>query len=216
MRTTFDFRLVGVLAELSTLQEYLNLVEESIKRGQQEAADKFDAILKECPDTESEYGVAFEDYRCRVEITIPHILRGPFLVALFAVYEAAVTEIARLIQKKQKQRTALDDTKGHLLNRVKKYYKQVPNFELSKSNRHWQRLVLLSELRNAIAHTNGRIEMIRPDAKEKILKNEEVKEKLGYVIVTEAFLRETFELVNEDLRELVARYKKWDTENPAL
>ena len=216
MRTTFDFRLVGVLAELSTLQEYLNLVEESIERGQQEAADKFDAVLKECPDTESEYGVAFEDYRCRVEITIPHILRGPFLVALFAVYEAAVTEIAPLVQKKQKQPIALDDIKGDLLDRAKKYYKHVLNFELSKSNRHWQRLVLLSELRNAIAHTNGRIDMIRSGTKKKILKNEGVTEKLGYLIVTEAFLRETFELVDEDLRDLVARYKKWDTENPAL
>ena len=213
MTITIDFRLTGVAVELIMLQEYLNLVEESIKRSQQEAADKRDAIVKKFPD---DWDLASHDYCYQVEVMLPRILRGPFLVALFAVYESSVTEIASLIQKKQKQPIALDDIKGDLLDRAQKYYKHVLHFELSKSNRHWQRLVLLSDLRNAIAHTNGRIDMIRSGTKKKILKNQGVEEKFGYVIVTEAFLRETFELVNEDLEDLVARYKKWDTENPAL
>ncbi len=74
---------------------------------------------------------------------------------------------------------------------------------------------MLSELRNAIAHTNGRIEMLKARAQNRIRSWE--KDRIGiqvydgYIIVESAFLQGTFEVIRATLTELVERYKQWDS-----
>ena len=216
-----DFRLGEVLGELDTLKRHLELIEEEIKRGEEVAkAELYANVRKLCLDEKdaeryydekAEEHHYYEEYYYQIEFVLPRVLRGSFPVALFAVYETAVTEVASHIQKKRGGQISLDDIKGDLLNRAKKYYKNVLQFELSSNNKRWERLTVLAELRNAIAHTNGRLDMIEKNKREKILKIHGVKEELGFVIISETFLRETFALVKDDLEDLVARYKEWDT-----
>ncbi len=215
MSILVDFRLLEVSMELDTLEKYLELIEEEIKRGQEAAKEELEAKTRELSLDEVEWDILRQDYRHQVEFVRPRILRGPFLVTLFAVYETSVTEVASRIQKKRSGQISLDDIKGDLLNRAQKYYKHVLQFELSSNNKRWERLTVLADLRNAIAHTNGRLDMIEEKKREKILKINGVEDKLGFVIVSGAFLRETFTLVKDDLEDLVARYKEWDTADKA-
>jgi len=90
-------------------------------------------------------------------ISPPKVFPWTFLVALYAVYESAVTEIARLIQVGQSQYISLNDIKGEFLDRAKKYYKHILQFELYSKEKEWPRIKMLSELRNAFAHANGRL-----------------------------------------------------------
>ena len=217
-----DFRLGGVSEELYTLEKHLELIEEEIKRGEEAAKAELDVKVRPLYLNDRELSLDEQDeehyyrgeYYYQIDFVLPRVLRGPFLVALFAVYETAVTEVASHIQKKRGGQILLNDSKGDLLNRAKKYYKNVLEFELSSNNKSWERLTVLSELRNAIAHTNGRLDMIGEKKRkkmEKILNIDGVKDELGFVIISEAFLRETFTLVKYDLEDLVARYKEWDT-----
>ena len=223
-----DFRLGEVSGELDTLKKHLELIEEEIKRGEEVAKAELYANVRELCldekdeeryyDEKAEEHYHYEEYYYQIEFVLPRVLRGPFLVALFAVYETAVTEVASHIQKKRGGQILLNDSKGDLLNRAKKYYKNVLQFELSSDNKSWERLTVLSELRNAIAHTNGRLDMIgekKREKMEKILNLDGVKDELGFVIISEAFLRETFALVTDDLEDLLARYKEWDTADKA-
>ncbi len=217
-----DFRLGEVSGELDTLKKHLELIEEEIKRGEEAAKAELDAKLRplylnkqelSLDERDEEHNYR-EEYYYQIDFVLPRVLRVPFLVALFAVYETAVIEVASHIQKKRGGQISRDDFKGDLLNRAKKYYKRVLQFELSSNNKRWERLTVLAGLRNAIAHTNGRLDMIEEQNRkkmEKILKLDGVKDELGFVIVSGAFLRETFTLVKDDLEDLVARYKEWDT-----
>ena len=141
---------------------------------------------------------------------LPRILRGPFLVTLSSVYESAVIEVAGLTRG---QKIPPDDIRGDFLESVKKYYKEHIPFELSGDNERWKRLRILYDLRNAIAHANGRFEMIVEKKGEKILKQEGVKKEFGFIIVSGPFLRETFTMVKEELEDLLVRHREWGKAN---
>ena len=217
MSIRIDFRLLELSIDLGTLESHFQLIEEEIVRGEEAAGrefqDKWQAL--EFKD-EAEWDLLRQDRDFRVKFVLPRVFRGPFLVTLFTVYETAVTEIAKLVQDKRGIQISLDDLRGDLLNRAKKYYGHVLDFELSKSNQHWERITLLSDLRNAIAHRNGRLDMISPRVKGKLLKVDGVSERFGYIVVDGEFLGQTFTLVRDELEGLVARYKEWDTEHRAL
>ena len=212
MKIKIDFRLLEASMELSTLEKHLGLIEAQIERGREEAWSTREAKTRELePDNEAEWSFIVQEYRYQVDFVLPRALRNPFLVSLFAVYESTVTEVAKIMQKKKGVGISIDDLKGDFLKRSRKYYEHVLQFQLSLSNERWQRLMLLSDLRNTIAHTNGRLDIARTKTRERILKNEGAKEELGCLVVEGAFLKETFTFVKDDLEGLVDRYKEWDT-----
>ena len=199
MKIKLDFRLLEVSMELSTLEKHLELIEAQIERGQKEAWSSREAKTMELePDDEAEWSFIVQEYDYQVGFVLPRVLRNPFLVSLFAVYESAVTEIAKAMQRKKGVGISIDGLKGDFLQRSKNYYEHVLQFQLTLSNDIWQRLMLLSDLRNAIAHTNGRLDIISSRTRQRILKSEGAKEELGCLVVEGAFLKETFAFVKDD------------------
>ena len=208
--------LIEVETELSVLEEQLELIEEQIKRGREKARCKLNAERQGLTsDDEDRWDIPRQEYDYRVEVMLPRILRNPILVTLFAVYESAVTTVAELVQKEKRQAGSLNNTRGNFLDRAEKYYRRDLQFDLSADDERWERLIVLSRLRNAIAHTNGRWEAIEEKARCRLLKQEGVEEYLGFVIVSETFLRETVAMVKGELEDLLKRYKEWETaKNP--
>ena len=141
-------------------------------------------------------------------------------MSLYAVLETSVIEIARLIQQTQKQGIAINDLRGDFLERAKKYYKNVLKFELCSDDNAWQRIKILAEVRHAIAHANGRLDMLNENTKRKIKALE--KQNLGissyynYLLVDSYFAKETFSKVRFLLESLVERYKEWDTKQKSV
>lgn len=221
-----DFRLLDASLEMKVLEAHLNLVEEQIQIERKSAKTKLDAEIKKLSVSlqESEPGdqdgwlgeiqLAEDEYRYHVGFVLPRALRSPFLVSLYSVYESTVTEIANLMQRKVGQKISLDDLRGNFLDRAKKYYEHILQFPLSQDKRAWERLVILSCLRNAVAHANGRLDMVDASTKRRIHKWKGqqigVQNNRGYIVVSGAFLRGTFTLITSDLKDLVARYKVWD------
>ena len=215
---TIDFRLLGVSTELFVLEKHLDIIEKKIEQGRKtadnEVALKSRALDPRDPDDSAEFGLLIQERDFQIDFVHPRVLRGPFLVTLFAVYESAVTEIANRLQKSKGERISLEDIRGNdFLSRSKKYYDGVLQFSLSTSNKRWQSLRLLSKLRNVIAHTNGRLETVRVETAEALLTSEGISEQLDCIIVSDIFLRHTFDVVKYDLEDLLDRYKHWDSAN---
>ena len=204
----YDFRLIGIVVELGILQEQLRFIEEQMERGKERAQQE---LAPDTPsDDESDWDMRRQQYEYEIEVILPRTLRNPFLVSMFSVYEAAATEIAALIQKKQGRQIGLNDLRGDFLDRAKKFYKDA-QFKLSTNNDRWKRLQILSNLRNVIAHTNGRLEMVAKERRRKIRRYEGANGDYNYLVVSGDFLRETFAVVKDELEDLVARYREWDT-----
>jgi hypothetical protein len=214
-----DFRLADVTMELYALEDHIQLIEKQIAELNKSKELELQEYLRKerlTPD-DPEWDVAKHEYYNMIEFLLPRFFWGSFIVSLYAVYETAVTEIARLIQENKAEMLSMNDLRGDFLERARKYYKSVLNFELCNSNKTWERIKVLVELRNAIAHANGRLDMLKKEPQQKI-KNWS-KTGIGislwsnYFLVSAEFSKETFLLVSSSLEDLVQRYKKWDSKN---
>jgi hypothetical protein len=214
--SAYDFRLLDVSSELYALEDHLQLIEDEMQQiHQRERLGVKEYVQKKgLSPNDYEWHEAWDEYNHRIDCLLPRFFRGPFLVALYAVYESAVTEIARLIQEGQSQKISINDLKGDFLERAKKYYKHILHFELYAEEKEWHQTKMLSELRNAFAHVNGRIEMLNQKSK-KTIKNWE-RQNLGisvydgFIVCDSVIVADIFDLVRKSLENLVSRYKTWD------
>ncbi|MBU4209361.1 MAG: hypothetical protein KKD12_06795 [Proteobacteria bacterium] len=217
MKINVDFRLLDVSLELHALEDHYELIEKQISNLSHAEKASLDEYRKKenLRPEDPEWDFARQEYDQKVKFLLPRFFWGPFIVSLYAVFETSVIEIARLIQKSQKQGIAINDLRGDFLERAKKYYKNVLKFELCSDINTWQRIIILSEVRHAIAHANGRLDMLNENIKKRIKALE--KQKLGissyynYILLDSYFSKETFSKVRSLLGSLVERYKEWDT-----
>lgn len=215
-----DFRLLDVSLEIHALEDQYDLIKEQLIHFQSVESKKLDDLSKKLTLDEADWHFANQEYNHKIDFLYPRFFWGPFIVALYAVYETAVIEIAKLIQQTQKQKISINDLKGNFLERASLYYKHVINFELCNNNSTWEKIKILSELRNAIAHSNGRTDMLNKNTRNRIRNLE--KQKIGitthyrFIIFDETYIKTTFESVRSTLNDLVERYKDWDNHQKSV
>jgi hypothetical protein len=127
-----DFRLADVEFELWALEEHLAALEESVQYLKAQDRIRTEARLREqgLSGDEGEVQLEFQDHDQRVNHVLPRYLRGSFLVALWAVFEAAVRDIAEHLRTQNQRELRLGDIRGDLLERGQKYFKYVLSREL--------------------------------------------------------------------------------------
>ena len=217
MEFNLDFRLLDVSLEIDALDDHFQLISTQIAHlGEVERSslEKYRQEENLAPD-DPEWDMSRQEFDHKVDFLLPRFFWGPFLVTLYAVYETAVTEISRLIQRSQEKNITMNDFRGDLLERAYKYYKYILEFELCSNTKTWERIKMLAELRNAIAHANGRIDMLKEKSRTKILawekQNIGISSHYNFLLIDENFAKETFAQVRLSLEDLVERYKHWDT-----
>ena len=221
MNFFMDFRLIGISSDLAILEHHFEYIEEQEKEWLLTAEDIRDDLLGDLSsfsqdDRQAYWQRAQGFYDDYVEFRLPLILYNPFLVSLYAVYESAVTEIADLMQEKSGQKDSLADIKrGDFLNHARKYYRETLKFELSQNNQSWERIRILTEIRHAIAHANGHLDLVREGKRKQIKKwieqDIDIEEYYGDIIVSGDFVRDTYDAVKGELESLIERFKGWNS-----
>ena len=209
--------MIEIESEIFALEDHLNFIEEYIRNKgafERRLSEKRIKKLGFNPD-DPEWHEEQSNLDYIVEFLLPRLFRGPFLLSLYAVYESAVIEIAALIKGQKVITISINDQKGkNFLDKAEKYYNESIEFQLYSDDVIWERNKMLSVFRNAIAHTNGRIEMLKKENKQKIANWEKQKIGIfsmrGFIVIEEGFLRDTFSLVRSSIDDLVERYKEWD------
>ena len=213
-----DFRLLDASIELDALEEHLQLIERQMEYIERTERNKTETYIRKedlCPD-DPEWHIAWQKYDYRID-QLPRFFRGTFLVVLYAAYESIVTEIARLIQDKQSQKKKINDLKGDFSERAKKYYKHILKFDLYSKEKVWQQVKMLSTLRNAFAHANGRLDMLNEKTRNSIQNWAQQKRGIstddGYIICEANTVADIFGAVRDSLEDLIERYKHWDDQH---
>jgi len=219
MKIKVDFRLLDISLELHALEDHYELIEKQLLHlgeAEKSALDEYRRKENLTPE-DPEWDLARQECEQKVEFLLPRFFWAPFIVALYAVFETGVTEIARLLQKSHAQEIGIDDLRGDFLERANKYYKNILKFTLCDDDKTWQRIKMLAELRHAIAHANGRLDMLKEKSRRKVRAWE--KQKIGissyynYLLIDSAFAKETLTQIRFSLESLVERYKDWDTKS---
>jgi hypothetical protein len=222
MRFNIDFRLLDVSLELSALNSQFELIKKQIALLNDEAKNSLEKLRKneKLTPEDPEWDMYRQEYDHKVEFLYPRFFWNSFVVSLYAVLETSIIEISRLIQNSQNQGISINELRGGFLERAKKYYNNVIKFELCNDSYKWQQIKILSEIRHAIAHSNGRLEMLHEKSKKRIQDLE--KQSLGissnyeYIILDCEFVEKNLLNVSDLLNSLVDRYKEWDTKQKSV
>lgn len=221
MNMRIAFGLVSISSDMDILEAQMEFVEEQAEQMRLFAENIRDDLVQDVSsinedDRRANWQFAEGFYDNYVEFRIPRILYYPFIVSLHSVYESALTEIANLIQEKNGKNESFTNVKGKdFLNRAIKYYRGTIGYELSQNSQSWERIRILTEIRHAIAHANGHLELVsqgkRKQIKKWIKQDIGIEGDYGDIIVSGAFVRETFEIVKGELENLIERFKDWNS-----
>ena len=212
MNTRIAFRLIGISSDLDILKAHLEHIEEQEKQWHLLAEDIRNDLLENISslnqdDREAHWQFAQSVYDDYVEFRIPRIFYNPFLVSLYAVYESAVIEIAKLTQERKGVKVS---TMG--IGYAKKCCRHTLKFNLTQNSQSLERL---TELRHAIAHANGHLRLVKEEKRKKIKKwiqqDIGIEDYYGDIIVSGAFVREAFGIVKGELESLIERFKGWNS-----
>jgi len=201
-----DAELFVVLQRVSAIEHQLPQIKESER--QRLAESELDGI-----NDEYEYQAISRWIDEFVEETVPRLYRSPLLIELWAVFESGVTEIAKYLQKEQGHLLSINDLRANNdFDRARKYYQVVLHLPLITSDQVKERLDILVLVRHALAHGNGRIEVIKENSLKKIQTWEKSNGELStdgqYLNFTSAFIESMADAVKTALEDLIARVKQ--------
>ena len=134
-----------------------------------------------CEEEEKISGKDFHEYQHIYELAendIPRIIRMPFLVTIFTLFENSVTQLLKYAQEKEKKSNGLKATKGNSLSaRFNKYMAQTLDYDFQFDDRTMEKIAEISKIRNCIAHANGNVDSMNSDKAKEI--NDLVKKNIG-------------------------------------
>lgn len=210
-----DLRLIDIKLELSALNDQFYIIESNVKRLIDEEHSKLEekrgkGFFRDEEDLISE----LQEVHHKIDIFYPRIFWSPFIVSVYSVFEASMLEIADELKDKKKVKLGIDDLSGNLLDKAKKYFEHILNFPLVVENEQWSKLKNLAVVRNAIAHTNGRIDRLKKTNKDKIYELEEknigISGWMNLLVIEPVFAKTCLDVVSVTVNDLCVRYKSYD------
>lgn len=212
-----DFPGISFGYESWALESYLNVLEEQISHAQDQYRLRAERALEKEKDKLEyhEYGTKLLEIDEAANNQIPRFFRIGALISIWGLFESSITDFAVYVGKREKIGLAFRDVRANnFRSQTEKYFEGVLRIQLPWSPQERERLGQLQELRNFIAHRNGRI-MDLPPEKEKevkalIAKVAGVAIDGSSVVVSPAYIAEAaaliFELVGRLSQQLTRLY----------
>lgn len=153
------------------LESYLNVLEEQISHAQAQyrlCAER--ELEKEKGNLEyHEYGVKLSEIDEAADSQIPRFFRIGALIPIWGIFESFLTDFAVYVARREKIGLAFRDVRANnFRDQIEKYFEGVLHIHLPWSAQERERLGQLQELRNFIAHRNGRLMDLPPEKEMKI------------------------------------------------
>jgi hypothetical protein len=205
----FDFRFVELYHELYALEEYMKSVKSQMPDLiQKEEKKAYDSLREKGYENDpiERQQVQQQLYQL-IEEVLPRYFLGPILITLWAIFESAVSEIAKEVKDQQAHMLSISDINGDFLERTNKYFNHIQQLTINTRNNSWQHLRMLYVLRNALAHANGRLDNIKSE-KDKSKIKQWAKKGIGIdhingsLMFTVEFVKDTYSIVFKVIKNL--------------
>jgi hypothetical protein len=197
----FGYASAALASYLDVLKDHVGLVTAQYRLRAERELKRQEAELHEL-----QYRDRLFEIDDAVEKHIPQYLYNSAVVAIWGLFESFLDDLATWVARREKAKVRLDDLRGSFPGRVEKFFEGVIRFPVPWKPDQRQRLRQLQDLRNLIAHRNGRLSGL---TEEKVRRAREVVERLpgvsiegSTVYVSEAYVAATSSLVFEMLGDL--------------
>ena len=209
-----DFPGISFGYESWALTSYLNVLEDQISHAQAQFRLRAERELEKERDKleHHEYGARLSEIDEAADRQIPRFFRIGALVPIWGLFESFLTDFAVYVGRRDKIGLAFRENNFRIL--VEKYFEGVLRIQLPWSAQERERLGQLQELRNFIAHRNGRLMDLSPEKEKEVTalvaKVSGVEIEGSTVVVSPAYITEAaalvIELVGRLTLELADRY----------
>jgi len=202
----FDATYPGytINVELIVMKAYLSQLDSGIKV----ICEKYESeeLLKYEKLEYHEYSYVFDI----AEDFLPRIIRLPFVVTIFTLYENSVKQLLKYAQKKEGKLLGVDDIYDNsLTSKYRKYMKHVLCYDFDFSSQFLSKISDLQKIRNYIAHSGGNLDSLREKERKEINRLE--RKNIGISIgsfefyVSSGFLYKSFAFISDEI-VLLMRY----------
>ena len=152
LKMDMDYPGIEIKVELIVLQEYLDQMEAGISA----VCDRYiEAELKKYE------GRNYEEYQhvyVIAEDEMPRMIRLPFVVTIFTLFENSVSLLLSYAQRKEDKGLSLKDINTEsLMSGFNKYLEHVLAYEFRFDSQAMEHIDGLQKVRNCVAHTNGNL-----------------------------------------------------------
>lgn len=210
----YDFRFVEISCELNAIARYIDSVDQQLPDLIQKEGNKAYERLKQrgYENDEVERQIMRQELYKLTEVTLPKYFWGSTLVTIWAIFESGISEIAAELKSQKNLGISLNDINGDVIERVNKYFNYILDMPIETRSKNWQHLRMLYDLRNAIAHANGRFENVKNKNDIKKIKNWAkadigIQAVSGDILFTSDFVKKTHGIIFELLDDLIKKVK---------
>jgi len=153
-----DFRFLELEHELHLLGGYIDMLDVHLPTIVQTERERLYTLFENVPIDERP-GLDFLE--ADLDDGVPtRAFVACAIVGMWALYETSVIAVAQAVRQRAGAQLELNDLRGDFLHRARSYFDDVLRFKLYADQRSATRLHHLSTIRNAFAHTGGRIDRI--------------------------------------------------------
>lgn len=150
--------------ELGGFREYLTAMGEALAERRRRFEAMVDAqTAKLSGEATDELYQRHRDTLHGLTVVFPARLYNSFLLTLCAWSEAELTNLCRFTERRVPEGVRLADVAGKGLRRCQTFLKRVSHIDFPDTSAEWARLLLLYDIRNTIAHTEGETTALRPE-----------------------------------------------------
>ena len=209
-----DFRFIDLEHELWSLGKFRELFEEQLTFLKDQERVRLRARLSgtesEMDDAERQF--ASEQVELLVEEVLPRFFRGPYLIALWALFESGMIELADYLAQRKQLPLKLRDVRGRdPVEQWNKYFTHVASFPLGVAESTWENLDELRQVRHILAHANGRLDLAEESTRRKVERwcgeTRGLRAHFNLLIVSAEYTRSAQVLVTDTPSGLIGRVR---------
>lgn len=198
MNMDISYPGISINVELSVLEEYLKAMEQGIGAVCDSYINKEEEKHKGVPHYEFSYIYEVANYE------IPRVIKLPYVVTLYSLFESTVLSLLKYAQEKEKKHIGVKDIRGNtLISSYNKYMQHILNYEFCFNQDAMSKMSVLNKLRNCIAHTNGNLDSTNTEIKKLLSSNSEISELNGQLDVSYEYLLSAFSFISQSIKELM-------------
>ena len=155
------------------LESYLKVLDDQIEHARAQyrlrAERELEASKKDLEHFE--YGARLQEIDEAADAQIPRFFRIGAVVSIWGLFESFLTDFAVYVEKREKVGLSYKDIRSdNFRTQVEKYFEKVVRIPVPWTLEEREQLGQLQELRNVLAHRNGRLMDLPPEREEKIKK----------------------------------------------
>jgi len=153
------------------LDSYLKVLEEQIEHARAQYRLRAERELaKQKTELEHyEYGARLAEMDEAADTQIPRFFRIGAVVSIWGLFESFLSDFAGYVGKREQIGLTFKEIRAESFRaQIEKYFEKVARIPIPWSPEERERLGQLQDLRNVLAHRNGRLMDLPPEAEEKV------------------------------------------------